>query len=184
MLQSVPFPKEWGNKWLFLFCYFTGSLKSKEGTDILSSTFFFSREYFENHNSPVSYSSDTESDNEFHFPGCQIAYYLYRSLTHMSANSLTPNVWRHSKLDGRPEDTTELNCLRKYIFCRCTPPQNQWGFFSVLATITSEKLLLSFTFSFGAILTLLPMDKFLWHPLLGVIWHQLSSVSCGTCQKL
>lgn len=138
MLQSVPFPKEWGNKWLFLFCYFTGSLKSKEGTDILSSTFFFSREYFENHNSPVSYSSDTESDSEFHFPGCQIAYYLYRSLTHMSANSLTPNVWRHSKLDGRPEDTTELNCLRKYIFCRCTPPQNQWGFFSVLATITSE----------------------------------------------
>lgn len=46
--------------------------------------FFLSRGNFDNHNSPVLYSTDTELDTEFHFPSCQIACYLYRSLTHVS----------------------------------------------------------------------------------------------------
>lgn len=120
--------KKQGSKWLFSVCHFTTRLKSNEATESLRiSTFFFSREYFDNHNSLVSYSSDTESDTEFHFPGCQIAYYLYRSLTHMSANSLTPNhenIWGQGKLDGRAEETVELNCLFSY----CTPAENRWVF--------------------------------------------------------
>lgn len=134
--------------------------------------FFLSREYFDNHNSPVSYNSDTESDTDFHFPGCQIAYYLHRSLTHMSANSQTPNhknIWRQGKLDGRAENTVELNCLTKYIHCSCcTPAQNWWGFFSMSVTIISQCLFLSFTFRYGAILELLLLRKFLWLPFIGV----------------
>lgn len=129
-------------------------------------------------------SSDTESDTVFHLPGCQIAYYLYRSLTCMSANSLTPNeenIWRQGKLDGRAEDTVELNCLSKYIHCSCcTPAQNWRGFFSMSVTIISQCLFLSFTFRYGAILALLWLDKFLWHPLLCVYRkaHLTSAVLC------
>lgn len=120
----------------------------------------------------MSHSADTESDTEFHFPECQIAYYLYRSLTHMSANSLTPNhgnIWRHGKLDGRAEDTVELNCLSKYIHCSSwTPAQNRLGFSFLSVTIISQCLFLSFTFRYKATLALLFLDKFLWHALLGV----------------
>jgi len=93
-----------------------------------TNTFFHSKEYFDNHSSLVSSHSDTEPVTEFHFPGCQILYYLYRSLTRMSVNSLTTNhenTWRQRKLDGRPEDTAELSCLSRYIHCSCyTPAQN------------------------------------------------------------
>lgn len=93
-----------------------------------------------------------------------------------------------AKLDGRPEDTRELNCLRKNIYFALILhlrinrafflgwlPSLLNNYFQALLSDMGQSWQWFYWKNFSDILCLVSTWKF--------IWHQLSSASCGTTER-